>query len=159
PKRVTSLYAADRGWPTVDDSEHVRLSSSYNEKTAAPRFFTHVKDNDVVDWTDASSFVENEERYSSFGPVQFTADDKQFYYKGVTPDGTLGLYAVDPLTLKKQLLYSDPAYDIDHEFSDTDWLDGIDGKTMVAFQYQAELPQWIVVKKDDPEAAMLSGLQ
>jgi dipeptidyl aminopeptidase/acylaminoacyl peptidase len=66
---------------------------------------------------------------------------------------------VDPETLQKKLLYSDPGYDIDYEFSDTAWENGVDGKTLVAFQYQSELPQWIVVKQDAPEAAMLASLQ
>lgn len=146
------------GWPTFDNSENLRLASGYNIKTAAPTFFTHGQGTSK-DWEEHSSFVDGEDRYSKFGPVQFTADDKQFYYKGITPDGTVGLYLVDPVTLQKQLLYSDKDYDIDNEFAETRWLDGVDGKTLVAFQYDADLPQWIVVKKDAPEAAMLAGLQ
>ena len=159
PHFVRSLGSPPNTWVTVDNSENIRLAQGYNIKNADPKFFSHPQGTATLDWTDAASFVKDEERYSAFGPVQFMADDKQFYYKGVTPDGTLGLYLVDPDTLKKTLLYSDPDADIDHTYSSTSWLNSVDGKTLVAFQYQAELPQWIVVKKDDPEAGWLTALQ
>jgi dipeptidyl aminopeptidase/acylaminoacyl peptidase len=156
---VRELKTPSFGWPTVDNSENIRLALGYNEVTGEPRFFTHPQGTKTLDWTDASSFVSQEVRFSSFGPLQFTADDKQFYYEGNTPDGTVGLYTVDADTLKKTLLYSDKDFDINHEFADTDWMDGVDGKTLVAFQYQAELPQWIVVKKNAPEVGWLGALQ
>ena len=159
PHYIRSLGSPPNTWVTVDNSENIRLAQGYNIKNADPKFFSHPKGTATLDWTDIAPFVKDEERYSSFGAVQFTADDKQFYYKGITPDGTLGLYLVDPDTLKKTLLYSDPDADIDHTYSSTDWLNSVDGKTLVAFQYQAELPQWIVVKKDDPEAGWLAALQ
>lgn len=157
--RIRDLGSPENTWVTMDNSENIRLAQGYNVKTADPKFFSHPQGTKTLDWTDVASFVKDEERYSAFGPVQFTADDKQFYYQGATPDGTLGLYLVDPETLKKTLLYSDPGFDIDYSYSSTDWFDSIDGKTLVAFQYQAELPQWIVVKKDAPEAAWLTALQ
>jgi dipeptidyl aminopeptidase/acylaminoacyl peptidase len=156
---VSRLGTPEHGWPTVDNSENVRLALGYNEKNADPEFFTHPPGTKTLDWTDATPFISGEERWSSFGPVQFTADDKQFYYRGATQGGTLGLYIVDADTLKKSLLYSDPDYDIDYAFADTAWLDSVDGKSLVAFQYQAELPQWIVVKKDAPEVGWLGDLQ
>lgn len=159
PHRVRDLGSPENTWVTVDNSENIRLAQGYNIKNADPKFFYHPQGTKTLDWTDIASFVSGEERYSAFGPVRFTADDKQFYYRGITPDGTLGLYLVDPDTLKKTLLYSDPGFDIDYTYSSTDWLTSVDGKSLVAFQYQAELPQWIVVKKDDPEAAWLASLQ
>lgn len=158
-RRIRGLNTASHGWPTMDNSENIRLAVAFNEANGNPKFFTHPQGTETLDWTDASSFVSGEERWSSYGPVQFTPDDKQFYYRGNTPDGTLGLYLTDADTLKKSLLYSDKNFDIDHEFSDTVWMNGVDGKTLVAFQYQAELPEWIVVKKDAPEVAWLGALQ
>lgn len=156
---VRGLNAPSHGWPTMDNSENIRLAFGFNEKTGERRLFTHPQGTQTLDWTDVSSFVADEERFSSFGPVQFTPDDKQFYYKGSTSDGTLGLYLVDPDTMKKTLLYSDKDFDIDYDFSDTAWMDGVDGKTLVAFQYQSDLPQWIVVKKDAPEVGWIGALQ
>jgi len=158
-RRVRDLNTPFQAWPTMDNSENIRLALGYNEKTGDPRFFTHPQGTKTLDWADASSLVSGEARWSNYGPLQFTADDKQFYYLGDTQDGTLGLYLVDPDTLKKTLLYSDHEFDIDHTFSDTAWMNGVDGKTLVAFQYQAELPQWIVVKKDAPEVAWIGALQ
>lgn len=158
-RRVRDLGTPSDAWPTIDNSENIRLALGFNEKNGDPRFFTHPQGTKTLDWTDASSLVSGEARWSSYGPLQFTADDTQFYYEGNTPEGTLGLYLVDPDTLKKTLLYSDPGFDIDHEFSDTEWMNGVDGKTLVAFQYQAELPQWIVVKKDAPEVGWIGELQ
>jgi dipeptidyl aminopeptidase/acylaminoacyl peptidase len=156
---VRALNTPEHGWPTMDNSENIRLALGYNEKNTDPKFFTHPQGTETLNWTDASQFVSGEERWSNFGPVQFTADDQQFYYQGATPGGTLGLYIVDANTLKKTLLYSDPNYDVDYKFSDTTWMDSVDGKTLVAFQYQAELPQWIVIKKDAPEVSWLGSLQ
>jgi dipeptidyl aminopeptidase/acylaminoacyl peptidase len=156
---IRGLNTPEHGWPTLDNSENIRLDLGYSEKNADPKFFTHPQGTKTLDWTDATQFISGEKRWSSFGPVQFTADDKQFYYRGATQGGTLGLYAVDADTLKKSLLYSDPDYDIDYTYADTAWLDSVDGKSLVAFQYQAELPQWIVVKKDAPEVGWLGDLQ
>ena len=156
---IRGLDSPENTWVDVDHSENIRLAEGYNEKTAEPKLFYHVQGTKTLDWTDISSLVKGEERYSEYGPVEFTSDDKQFYYRGITPDGTLGLFVVDPDTVKKNLLYSDPDFDIDHAYSETSWLSSLDGKNLVAFQYQAELPQWIVVKKDAPEAGWLASLQ
>jgi dipeptidyl aminopeptidase/acylaminoacyl peptidase len=159
PRRIHNLASPIGTWVTVDHSENARLAQGYNAKNADPKFFYHPQGTTTLDWTDVGSFVKDEGRYSAFGPVEFTADDKRFYYQGITSDGTLGLYLVDPEGMKKTLLYSDPAFDIDYEFSNTYWMNGVDDKTLIAFQYQAELPQWIIVKKDAPEAAWLAALQ
>jgi dipeptidyl aminopeptidase/acylaminoacyl peptidase len=147
------------GWLYPDNDEQIRLTMGFNEKTIEPEMFEHEAGAQGSDWKDISVLVKSEPRYSSYGPMMFTADSKEFYYKGLTPAGTLGLYLVDPVTAQKTLLYSDPGFDIDNEFARSDWLLSSDGRSLVAFKYTAELPQWIVVNKDVPEAKELAALQ
>ncbi|MGH8372497.1 MAG: alpha/beta hydrolase family protein [Gammaproteobacteria bacterium] len=143
----------------TDNDENFRLALGFNEKTVEPEMFYHVPGTSHFDWKDISSLIQKEQRYSAYGPVMFTPDNSKFYFKGVTPDGTLGLYIIDPATLKKTLLYSDPGFDIDHGYSTDDWLTSADGRSLVAFLYDAERPQWIVVDKKDPQTILLASLQ
>lgn len=143
----------------ADNSEHFSLVTGFNEKTVEPELFYHPPGTEHFNWKDLSSLIRTEPRYSEYGPVMFTPDDARFYYKGVTPDGTLGLYLIDPTTLKKTLLYSDPGFDIDHAYSTDSWLTSADGRSLVAFMYDAERPEWIVVNKKDPQAVLLASLQ
>ena len=159
PRYVSRRGAPENTWVTVDHSGSARLALGTNLLTGAPKFFSHPPGDSMSDWVNISSFAGGEDPYSAFGPAQFTADDRQFYYVGFTPAGTLGLYLVDAVTLEKTPVYDDPGYDVDNEFSPTVWLDSFDGKTPVSFQYQAERPRWIVVDKAAPEATWLAALQ
>jgi dipeptidyl aminopeptidase/acylaminoacyl peptidase len=149
----------ENGYMTTDNDENVRLASGFNEKTIEPKLMYHDANPKSLEWKDMSSLVLQEPRYSAFGPVMFTPDSSSFYYDGVTPAGTLGLFLVDTKDFGKKLLYSDPDFDVDYTYSDTYWLTSADARSLVAFQYDAELPQWIVVKQDAPEAQTLAALQ
>ncbi|HVC38059.1 MAG TPA: S9 family peptidase [Gammaproteobacteria bacterium] len=140
----------------TDNNGDVRLAYGVNLKTARPKLL--YRDPGSVQWLDITSLVAGEPSYTATGPVMFTADNKQFYYEGYTPQGTLGLYLVDPHNLKKTLLYSDPDFDIDNNYSATHWLIAPDHKTLVAFEYMGEMPEWILLNKNAPEAQLLTTL-
>lgn len=65
------------------------------------------------DWKDLSVLLTGEDPAQvESRPYGFAADNKHFYWKGRSKDGTLGLYSVDPDTLTKTPLYEDPAFDV-----------------------------------------------
>lgn len=140
----------------VDDAGAVRLAYGTNLKTALNKL--QYRDANSVQWKDITSLIADEPLYTAAGPVMMMAEGKKFYYEGYTPQGTLGLYIVDPLTLGKILLYSDPQYDIDNTYSSTRWLMSPDHHKLVAFEYMADRPTWILVNKNAPEAQLLATL-
>jgi len=152
--------AKDGGWVTVDHQGQSRLTSRYNEMTIVPELYYREPGAESYDWKNISSLISHEPRYTGYGPVAFAADDKEFYYTGITPAGTMGLYLVDPHGPTKSLLYSDPQYDIQTDFdSYSNWLTSYDGKSLLAFEYMADHPVWILIKQTSPEAQLLNKLE
>lgn len=156
-KREVLTSPIPDGQLMTDNDGKVRLASGYNEKTIKP--VLEYRKPGTLDWTDISSLVNNQPMDLAIGPVGFTPDNKDLYFEDLTPKGTIGLYKVDPGTLQKTLLYSDPDYDIDNTYSSTSWLYGSDHKTLAAFQYTADVPEWIAVNKADPMVSLIAGLQ
>ncbi|HET7921118.1 MAG TPA: S9 family peptidase [Gammaproteobacteria bacterium] len=156
-KRRVMTSPIQDGDLVTDNNGDVRLVQGSNEKTLQP--ILEYREPDSLDWKDISSLVADQPHYLSVGPVAFTPDNKQLYFEMLTPKGTLGLYRVDPQTLKKTLLYSDPDFDIDNTYSSTYWLFGGDDKTLVAFQYTSDLPQWIAVDQGSSLVGLISSLQ
>ncbi|MDE2235150.1 MAG: S9 family peptidase, partial [Gammaproteobacteria bacterium] len=149
PMEYGSVYA--------DNAGHVRLAFGTNMKTF--KWVLKYRKPGSVEWKDLSSLVDSEPNYTAIGPVQFTVDENKFYYEGYGPDGTMGLYLIDPNTMKKTLLYEDPHYDIDNTFSDTTWLTGPDQKTLIGFEYWGDMPEWILLHPKAPEAKLLASLE
>lgn len=145
------------GEMTADNNGEVRLVSGYNEKTLKP--ILEYREPGSLDWKDISSLTNDQPRYVSTGPIAFTPDNKEIYFEGITPKGTIGLYKVNPQTLQKTLMYSDPDFDIDNAYSSTYWLFGSDHKTLAAFQYTTDLPQWIAVDNKSSLVGLIAGLQ
>jgi len=140
----------------VDNVGAVRLAYGTNLKTALGKL--QYRDANSVQWKDITSLIADEPLYTAAGPVMMMPDGQKFYYEGYTSQGTLGLYIVDPQTLNKSLLYNDPEYDIDNTDSSTQWLMSPDHHTLIAFEYMADRPTWILVRKDAPEARLLATL-
>lgn len=158
---ITGIAVAqDGGWVTVDNNGGSRLTSRFNGLTVKPELYYRDPGASSWSWADISSLIADESRYTGYGPVMFTADNQQFYYTGITPAGTTGLYLVDPHSLKKTLLYSNPHYDIRTAYySYTRWLKSYDGKSLIGFEYMADRPEWILVNQSAPEARLLAKLE
>lgn len=142
-----------------DNAGYARLWLGYNGLTYMPEMAYSLPCDKDDRWYDISRFIASEPRYVSHGPWLFTTDDKQFYYAGLTPAGTIGLYLVDPLSFKKTMLYDDPQYDIENLFSDARWLVSDDGESLLAFEYMADRPVWILIKRSAPEVELLAKLE
>lgn len=147
----------DNGELMTDNNGEVRLVYGYNEKTS--KRVLEFREQGSLDWKDISSLVLDQPSYMSVDPLAFTPDNKQIYFEGMTPKGTIGLYELDPETKKENLLYADPDFDIDNSYSATSWLFTNDHKTLVAFQYTSDLPEWIAVDKHSSLVSLIAGLQ
>ncbi len=141
----------------TDNAGHVRLA--YGENTRTFKLELEYREPGSMQWKDLDTLVDTEPSYTAAGPVMFTPDNREFYYEGYTPDGTLGLYLINPQTLKKTLLYSDPHYDIDNTYAPTTYLTGPDHRTLIGFEYWTDTPQWILIHTHAPEAKLLASLE
>ena len=167
PKRVAPPGLADEkmhyrpgGYYYSDNAGYARLWLGYNQLSYTPEMAYSIPCSSMPEWYDLSDFIADEPRYRAYGPWMFTADDSKFYYIGATPAGTIGLYLVDPVTWKKTLLYDDPVYDIETLFySDDKWLLSGDGDSLLAFEYMAARPVWILINRTAPAVQLLEQMQ
>lgn len=149
----------DYGSAYMDLDGDIRVAMGLNTRTFAPRMLYRDKGSKLGDWQDIVSLIATEPRFGSYGPLGFVSADGAFYFRGTTPAGTLGLYAVEPHSLTKKLLFDDPDYDIDYEFSDLDLLFSADHEKIVALRYDADRPKWVVLDPAAPQATTLAKLQ
>lgn len=149
----------DYGFAYMDLDGDIRVAMGLNTKTFAPRMLYRDKGSKLGDWKDIVSLIAAEPRFGNYGPLGFISTGGTFYFRGTTPAGTLGLYSVEPHSLTKKLLFGDPEYDIDYEYSDLDLLFNDDHKEIVAFRYDADVPKWVVLNPAAPQAMILAKLQ
>ena len=143
-----------------DNSGYARLWLGYNDFSYAPEMAYTNPCGNGLHWYDLTRFIVGEPRYMPRGPWLFTPDNRKFYYAGMTPAGTVGLYLVNALTWKKTLLYDDPHYDIESLFdSDSELLFSDDGERLLAFQYMAARPVWILLDRTAPPVMLLEKLE
>jgi dipeptidyl aminopeptidase/acylaminoacyl peptidase len=155
-KHQVLISPLNNGDVIADNNGDARIAYGVNTKTVKDVLL--YREPGSVDWKDLTSLVAGEPSYTSVGPLMFAPDDESFYFKGMTDKGKLGLYLVDPKTMKKTLIYGDDDYDIQNDFSPTYWLKGGDDRTLVAFQYSGDMPSWILLNKDLPEAKILQDV-
>ncbi|MGH8283858.1 MAG: alpha/beta hydrolase family protein [Gammaproteobacteria bacterium] len=112
--------SAANGDMLTDNNGDVRLALGNNIKTGVEKFF--YRPAGASGWRNLSTLYQNgDPAFTSSRPVGFAADNKTIYWLGRTPSSTLGLYALDPDTLKTTLLYGDPDYDINQVITSFDW--------------------------------------
>ena len=154
------LQDRHNGYATTDNAGYSRLWIGYNELTYSPEMAYTEPCDTHMRWYNNSGFIAQEPRYWPYGPWMFTPDNGKFYYAGITPAGTTGLYLVDANTWKKSLLYDDPVYDIEENYySNTRWLISDDGQSLLAFEYIADRPVWILINKSAPETKLLTHFE
>lgn len=147
---------------TYDDNQgNARIWVGYNELTYKAEMAYSNPCDKQMRWYDISKFIAQEPEYTYFEPWLFTADNSKFYYAGITPAGTTGLYLVDPeKNWEKHLLYEDPEYDIGSPyFSYMNWLVSDDGMSLLAFEYMADGPRWILIDQSAPQVRLLAKLE
>ncbi|MGH8362828.1 MAG: alpha/beta hydrolase family protein [Gammaproteobacteria bacterium] len=146
---------AANGMLLTDNAGAVRLATGSNTLTGSPKFFYRASGSDLS-WKDLSALYGNDDPAASpLGPLGFAADNHTVYWIGRTPTSTLGLFELDPDTLKTTLLYGDPDYDLNNEIWSFDWQ-----KTqhIVAVTTMPGLPALHILDGDSPKAQDLASL-
>lgn len=105
----------------ADNAGNIRLAFGNDRSTGEATFYYRASAHDL-DWKNMQTLFEEDDPASSeVGPEAFAADDKTLYWWGRTPSSTLGLYTLDPDTLKTTLLFGDPDYDVDQLIWSEEW--------------------------------------
>ncbi|MGH8281290.1 MAG: alpha/beta hydrolase family protein, partial [Gammaproteobacteria bacterium] len=92
---------------------------------------------------------------SPLAPLGFAAGNHNIYWLGRTPTTTLGLFELDPDTLKTTLLYGDPQYDVDGVIWSLDWQKT---RHVVAVTSMPGLPALHIFDSDSLKAQALASL-
>lgn len=146
---------AANGELLTDNAGAVRLATGSNTLTGSAKFFYRASGSSL-NWKDLSGlYSQDDPADTPLKPLGFAADDHSMYWLGRTPTSTLGLYALDPDTLKTTLLYGDPDYDLNDEIWSFDWQ-----KTqhIVAVTTMPGLPALHILDGDSPKAQDLASL-
>ncbi|MDE2090860.1 MAG: S9 family peptidase [Gammaproteobacteria bacterium] len=141
----------------VDNNGAVRMATGSNGLTGVPQFF-YRESGDSLDWKDLSSLmVKGDSADSELTPLGFTADNKDIYWIGHTPSPslTLGLYTLDPETLKTTLLFGDPDFDVNNMIWSLEWQKS---RHIIAVTTMPGLPALHILDSDAPESGYLASL-
>ncbi|MGH8398379.1 MAG: alpha/beta hydrolase family protein [Gammaproteobacteria bacterium] len=139
----------------TDNNGAVRLATGSNTLTGVAKFF-YRQSGDTLNWKDLSVLYQGDDPADSpLQPLGFAADNKTVYWLGRTPSSTLGLYALDPDSLKTTLLFGDPDYDTERVIWSFDWQ-----KTnhIIAVVTMPGLPALHILDGDAPKAGDLASL-
>lgn len=146
---------AANGTLLTDNSGVVRLAVGSDTLNGSSKFFYRASGTDL-DWKNLSALYDHDDPADSgLRPLGFAADNHDIYWLGRTPSSTLGLFTLDPDTLKTTLLYGDPEYDIDGEVWSFDWQKT---RHIVAVTTMPELPALHVLDSDSRKAQDLASL-
>lgn len=105
----------------ADNDGVIRLAYGNTVSTGEATFFYRDSGHDL-DWKNMEKLYEKADpAMESVGPIAFTPDNKSLYWWGRTPTETLGLYELNPVTLKKTLLFGDPENDVQRIIWSMDW--------------------------------------
>lgn len=143
------------GFLETDDTGEVRVVVGEDPKDGSAQALYRVSD-EKSDWKDLTSLYEHDDPAETYiGPAGVEPDDKHLYWFGRTSTSTIGLYSLDPDTLKMTELASDPALDI----SDLVWsMDWHGPKHVIAVETMPGLPAVNMLDGDDPKAQVLASL-
>jgi len=146
----------ENGGFVADADGHVRLAWGTRTSDGIRQLFYR----DAVDsapWKDLSSLYKGVDPADyETGPLRMAQDGKTFYWRGRTPDSTLGLFQVDPMDMSMKTLYSNPVFDaVLYIFGD---YPGNDHKVL-AVETQPGLPELHVIDAKDPETTVLLALR
>ena len=119
--RNVAQSPAANGTLLTDNTGAVRLATGSNTLTGTAQFFYRASGSDL-NWKDLSALYGNDDpAMTPLEPLGFGGDNHAVYWLGRTPTSTVGLYSLDPDTLKTTLLYGDPDYDLNDVIWSMDW--------------------------------------
>jgi dipeptidyl aminopeptidase/acylaminoacyl peptidase len=146
----------ENGGFITDSDGNIRIAVGQNTKTGNPEI--DYRDNpDSFDWKNLSAVYVGSDPagYDDIGPLGFEPGDKSIFWLGHTSTSTLGLYSLDPQTLKTKELYGDPNTDISDIVWNFQWSKP---DKIVAVETMPGYPQLHVLDPNDPKASWLASL-
>ncbi|MGB9429618.1 MAG: S9 family peptidase [Gammaproteobacteria bacterium] len=153
--RNVAQSPAANGMLLTDNAGAIKLALGSNTLTGAAKFFYRASGN-TLDWKDLSAlYLGGDPAMALTRPLGFAADNHSIYWLGRTPSSTLGLYALDPDTLKTTLLYDDPDYDVNDVIWSFDWQKT---RHVIAVTTMPGLPALHILDGDAPKAGNLASL-
>ena len=153
--RNVAQSPAANGTLLADNSGVVRLASGSNTLTGTAKFF-YRSSGDTLNWKDLSSlYGDDDPAMTPLGPLGFGSDNHTVYWLGRTPTTTVGLYALDPDTLKTTLLYGDQDFDLNNVTWSFDWQPT---RHVIAVTIMPGLPALRILDSDSPKAQDLASL-
>ena len=145
----------DGGGLIADGAGNVRLAWGEDRHDGTPRLY-YRDAGDSSEWKDLSATYRNVDPADDDSrPLGMSQDGKSFYWQGRTPDGTMGLFSVNPQDMSQQTLYSDAKLDTEtHIYGDF-----ADNKNKIlAVETFPGLPELHVIDPKDSETAVLLAL-
>jgi dipeptidyl aminopeptidase/acylaminoacyl peptidase len=140
----------------ADADGHVRLAWGVHDSDGKPNLF-YREAGDAADWKDLSALYDDRDPADEdTGPLMMAQDGKTFYWRGRTPESTLGLFSVDPGNLSKKVIFADPAFDITtYVFGDF----AGNRHDVLGVETEPGLPAFHVIDAKDSETPLLQALQ
>lgn len=153
-KNIAHSPAAN-GTLLTDNAGAVRLATGSNTLTGAAQFFYRASDSDL-NWKDLSAlYGDDDPAMTPLEPLGFGSDNHMVYWLGRTPTRTIGLYTLNPDTLKTILLYGDPEYDLNGEIWSFEWQKT---RHVIAVTTMPGLPALHILDGDSRKAQDLASL-
>ncbi len=153
--RNVAQSPAANGTLLTDNAGAVRLATGSNTLNGLAKFF-YRSSGDSLNWKDISAlYKQDDPAESPLRPLGFDADNKTIYWLGRTPTSTLGLYTLDPGTLKTKLLFGDPDFDVDGVIWSFDWRKT---RKIIAVMTMPGMPALHILDGDSPKAGYLASL-
>lgn len=147
----------ENGYFIPDDTGDVRIVMGDNTSDGSAKAL-YRPGSGQADWQDLTPLLKHDDPAELYiGPVAVEPDDKNIYWIGRTATATLGLYSLDPATMKSTELYSDPDFDVnkDQLIWSFDWQQP---QKVIAVETMPGLPAVHMLDGDDPKAGILASL-
>lgn len=139
----------------TDNAGGVRLATGSDTLNGTARFYYRASGS-TLDWKGLSTLYSKDDPADSpLAPLGFAADNHTVYWLGRTPSSTLGLFALDPDTLKTTLLYGNPDYDVNGVVWSFDWQPT---RHIIAVTGMPGLPALHILDSNAPKAEDLASL-
>lgn len=154
--RVVATSPTDGGGFMSDADGRVRLAWGVTRSDGTSQLF-YRDPGDSAKWRDLSALYQGlDPADEDTGPLGMAQDGKTFYWRGRTPDSTLGLFSVNPVDMSKRTLFSNARFDA-AEFIYGDFADN--KRTILAVETFPGLPVLHVIDPKDPETTVLLALR
>ncbi len=151
---VTQLKMPFEDAEMLADENGVLRATEKDDKDTGKPMLALRPDPAKDDWVELDKLLENDDPASpEVGPAGVMPDGHTFYWWGRTPSSTVGLFSLDPTSLKQEPLFGDPDFDV----SEVIWsFDFAKDRHIIAVETDPGLPALDILDGNDPKAKYLA---